>query len=149
MSEFKAITHYEIVVKEITEACLHALDVSGNLIEGSAQLLCPVDLGQLRGSITHQLDQTNLEVRIGTNVEYAPYIEFGTGEFAENGQGRKGGWFFVSIRPQLSGWLRPLGKTKDGQYLYFTYGSKPQPFLRPALINNIENIKRIFKDVTK
>ena len=36
-----------------------------------------VDTGRLRNSITHALDGTKA-VHIGTNVEYAPYIEAGT-----------------------------------------------------------------------
>lgn len=126
----------EFAEARIKQKLLDKLETVGQFVEDSANLLCAVDTGNLRGSITHKVLSEALSVRIGTNELYAPYIEFGSGEFAENGQGRKGGWFFVSDRPQLAGWLGPLGKTKDGKYLYFTYGSKPHPFLRPALENN-------------
>jgi len=125
---------------------IDALEVSAKLVEDSARLLCPVDTEYLRGSIFRRVNVQEVYAIIGTNVEYALYVEFGTGERAENGQGRKGGWFFVSDRPQLAGWLKPLGKTKDGKFLYFTYGNKPHPFLRPALYNNINNINKAFKD---
>lgn len=36
-----------------------------------------VDTGRLRNSVTHQVISED-SVAIGTNVEYAPYIEFGT-----------------------------------------------------------------------
>jgi len=40
----------------------------------------PVDTGRLRSSITLQVINTNTlpKVVVGTNVEYAPYVEFGT-----------------------------------------------------------------------
>jgi hypothetical protein len=48
--------------------------------EGSAKHRCPVDTGRLRGSITHRVEQEENAVVgvVGTNVEYAPYVEFGT-----------------------------------------------------------------------
>ena len=36
-----------------------------------------VDTGRLRGSITNQLDNDGKSVVVGTNVEYAPYVELG------------------------------------------------------------------------
>lgn len=49
-------------------------------VEGAAKQACPVDTGRLRASITHQLGQDGegLLADIGTDVEYAPYVEFGT-----------------------------------------------------------------------
>lgn len=49
-------------------------------IEGNAKRLCPVDTGRLRASITRTLerDARGLVGIIGTNVEYAPYVELGT-----------------------------------------------------------------------
>ena len=37
-----------------------------------------VDTGRLRNSVTHDVDTEEMAVYVGTNVEYAPYIEFGT-----------------------------------------------------------------------
>lgn len=37
-----------------------------------------VDTGRLRGSITHQVSQGGKSVVVGTNVEYAQYVELGT-----------------------------------------------------------------------
>jgi HK97 gp10 family phage protein len=133
MSQFQEIARYDIAVKKITEQMYDALELCGQLVEDSAKLLVPVDTGNLRGSITHKLMREENEVRIGTAVEYAPYIEFGTGEFAENGQGRKGGWFYVD----------------DKGNKHFTFGNKSQPFLRPALYNNKSNIDKIFKETFK
>jgi hypothetical protein len=48
----------------------------GFLIEGKAKELCPVDTGRLRASIQHKINAGELSVVVGTNVPYAPYVEF-------------------------------------------------------------------------
>lgn len=55
-----------------------ALEEIGLLAEGYAARKCPVDTGNLRGSIAHEVDAAGGAVYIGTNVEYAPYVELGT-----------------------------------------------------------------------
>jgi len=52
------------------------LEAIGMEAEGYAKDECPVDTGRLRNSISHQIEDN--EVYIGTNVEYAPYVEFGS-----------------------------------------------------------------------
>ena len=52
------------------------LETLGQTAEGYAKRLCPVDTGTLRRSISHGT-QDGYAV-IGTNVEYAPYVELGT-----------------------------------------------------------------------
>lgn len=66
------------VVDDIGSAIEVALEKIGLLAEGYAQKKCPVDTGNLRGSITHEVDAGDNAVYIGTNVEYAPYVELGT-----------------------------------------------------------------------
>ena len=65
-------------VQGIASAVGVALEKIGLLAEGYAQMKCPVDTGNLRGSITHEVDIGEKAVYIGTNVEYAPYVELGT-----------------------------------------------------------------------
>lgn len=52
----------------------------GQIGENTAKRLVPVDTGRLRSSISWRLGQTatGLFVEIGTNVEYAAFVEFGT-----------------------------------------------------------------------
>lgn len=57
-------------------AISRALEKIGLVAEGYAKLKCPVDTGNLRDSITHTTDGDS--AYIGTNVEYAPYVEMGT-----------------------------------------------------------------------
>ena len=74
---------YEIVndytaqrLEDIAGAKQRALEKIGLIAEGYAKRLCPVDTGKLRNSITHTSD--GKYAYIGTNVEYAKYIEYGT-----------------------------------------------------------------------
>lgn len=50
------------------------------LVERDAKLNCPVDTGNLRASIQTEMNETADEyiAEVGTNVEYAGYVEYGT-----------------------------------------------------------------------
>ena len=85
-----------------------AAEIIGAFVEGEAKLRCPVDTGNLRQSITHRviLNDSEFTVKaiIFTNVDYAPYVCFGT------------------IKMDA------------------------QPFLRPALLENKQQIIKFIKD---
>lgn len=105
----------------------YGLERAGAVIEGPAKENCAVDTGRLRGSITVEVVEespTRMSVAVGTNLDYAADVEYGTGKYAENGQGRKTPWVYKD----------PTGKTdKKGRPVWiWTEGNVPQPFLRPA-----------------
>jgi len=54
--------------KIILKACL--------MVERDAKILCPVDTGRLRSSITHEIEGTT--GKVGSNVEYAKAVEIGS-----------------------------------------------------------------------
>ena len=68
----------EAIANAIDLALVAALEEVGLVAEGYAKRACPVDTGRLRNSITHIVDEGTRHVVIGTNVEYAPYVELGT-----------------------------------------------------------------------
>ena len=68
----------EAIANAIDRALVAALEEVGLVAEGYAKRACPVDTGRLRNSITHVVDEGTRHVIIGTNVEYAPYVELGT-----------------------------------------------------------------------
>jgi len=77
MSTVKFISNKKKVLAELNKAVPIALEIIGGMAESYAKQLCPVDTGNLRNSITHaQINET--DEAIGTNVEYAPYVELGT-----------------------------------------------------------------------
>ena len=51
------------------------------LVENQAKINCPVKYGTLRNSITHEVE--GLQGVVGTNIEYAPYVELGINEYLE------------------------------------------------------------------
>lgn len=65
------------VLSAAAAAKSQALEVIGGMAESYAKGACPVDTGRLRNSITHQQFSEDTEV-IGSNVDYAPYVELGT-----------------------------------------------------------------------
>lgn len=63
------------ILSDFEKALQRGLKAVGMTAEGYAKKETPVDTGRLRNSITHAVDEES--VYIGTNVEYAPYIELG------------------------------------------------------------------------
>ena len=68
----------EEIANDIKSALLRGLETCGLVAEGYAKKLAPVDTGNLRNSITHEVDDVEPSAYIGTNVEYAPYVCLGT-----------------------------------------------------------------------
>ena len=66
------------ISEDIKAALLRAMETCGLVAEGYAKKLAPVDTGNLRNSITHDVDDGEPAAYIGTNVEYAPYVCLGT-----------------------------------------------------------------------
>ncbi|WP_339063561.1 HK97-gp10 family putative phage morphogenesis protein [Tepidibacillus marianensis] len=117
------------VKRQLANVSEEALEAALLMLEGRAKALAPVETGQLRDTLGHKLKSNNGEIvgTVGSPLMHALYVEFGTGEFAENGAGRKGGWVYEDA---------------DGQF-YFTYGQEPQPFLRPAFRRSKKEIEQI------
>lgn len=104
------------------------LETAALLVERSAKQKAPKDTGALRRSITSKVE--GLEGIVYTPLEYAPYIEYGTGLFAE-GNGRKD---------------VPWNYQDDKGNWHSTSGLKPHPFMRPSLDENREKIVDILKE---
>ena len=66
------------ISEDIKAALLRGLETCGASAERFAKKLAPYDTGNLRNSITHEVDDGEPAAYIGTNVEYAPYQELGT-----------------------------------------------------------------------
>lgn len=98
------------------------------LVERTAKQKAPKGDGGLRRSITSKVQ--DLEGVVYTPLEYAPYVEFGTGLFAEKGGRKQVPWCY---------------KDDEGNW-HTTSGMKPQPFMRPALYENRSKIIEIVKE---
>ena len=64
----------EIIARALRKQIVKALEEVGITAEGDVADVTPVDTGRLKNSITHELSGEDA-VKIGTNVEYAPYVE--------------------------------------------------------------------------
>lgn len=96
------IKNYPAVFGRVQDAFLSD---AAKVVEGDAKLRAPVRTGNLRSSITGRV--AGEQAIIGTNVEYAPYMEYGTKV------------------------------------------TKAQPYLRPALDANKNNLLKLFSQIFK
>ena len=146
MSSVEVVSHAHYVVDAVDKAAKQALTMIGGTVEGHAKEACPVDTGLLRNSITYALggqtpgttaymstkggvtgkyegaapqdDDGQVTVYIGTNVEYAPFVELG--------HSQEPGRFVPAIGKRLK---KPHVDAK--------------PFLRPAVENHEQEIGQI------
>lgn len=120
--------HSDEVYKELEAAWQRALEKCGLVAEGYAKKLCPVDTGNLRNSITHTVsDNGERAAYVGTNSEYAVYVECGTGIYYPGG--RQTPWTY---------------QDENGDW-HLTHGQRAKPFIKPAVSEHGEQYKRIIE----
>lgn len=71
-------SHADEFIDEMHAKLHNALEAIGLDAASTAAQFAPVDTGRLKNSISYQVVDSEYAVYIGTNVEYAPYQEFGT-----------------------------------------------------------------------
>ncbi len=93
----------------------------------------PKDSGILESAIQVVDESTDTEVIVkagvfaGDSVKYAVYQEYGTGLYAENGQGRQTPWLW-EVRSEK--WAAIFGIDVGDCVIW--HGNHPHPFVRPA-----------------
>jgi HK97 gp10 family phage protein len=70
-------TNVPLVSKAEKQAVKSALEKIGKMVEKDSASLSPVDTGRLKNSMTAYPPEENYVI-IGTDVEYALYVELGT-----------------------------------------------------------------------
>ena len=134
------------------------------LVHGQAKALAPDDNGLLRESIHMKVKNTGkaIEGRVYTNVEYAPYVEYGTGikgdgTYPYRVEGltleyRDSAWYIsadkISDKTAQKYHFKKV-RGKGGKEYYECYGQKAQPYMYPALKENEKTIKQILKSGVK
>lgn len=151
------------ILEEIKKRIETALVEIGSRAQTYAVALTPTDTGRLKNSITyttrHHSGKTINYLRhkssegkttyteedetvtapdentlyLGTNVYYAPYIEFGTGIYADSGTGRDTPWSWTD---------------RDGEK-HPTKGIKPKHMLKKAIEDHTDEYMRVIKDHLK
>lgn len=122
-------------------------------IENAAKDRAPSDMGRLKSSITHTWDKLAtppLEAFVGTNVEYAPYMEYGTGRMGDPAapyQHKSGHW---PPGAALEVWAHSHGFQSGYQVAAIIGkrgGLKPRRFLRDGFDAAKANIVKYVSDL--
>ena len=136
---FKITDNSDKVMNAKDMAVKKALEAIGIRAEKYAKALCPVGTvestgkkgyrgGTLRNSITHEVDED--VVTIGSNVEYAPYVELGTGPYFQT-------------PPQWEQFSSTKGSGEGTGYVH------PRPFLKPAIEDHLDEFKGLAEHIFK
>jgi len=124
------------MTSDLRDVAIEAMTLPRN----AARRHAPVRSGLLQSTITvtELAESSDKELHIGMGifaedaVNYPIYVEYGTGIYAENGQGRKTQWVYPCV-------------TEGGLSFFTTSGMHPQPFIRPAWDEEKENAKNHLK----
>lgn len=126
------------ILSNIDKCTLAFLDEAKDSLAAQASRNSRVKSGALKRSFQSDSKVVDSEqtAYIGSSLDYALWQEFGTGEYALEGNGRKGGWVYLD---------------PDTGKKVFTRGNKPNRMLYHAFQAKKEAIKRrgqaIFKGV--
>lgn len=119
--------------KDADKAVNDGLRLGAMAIQAAAKLnirsVGAYDTGQLFRSISHEEIENGYAV--GTNVEYAPYVEYGTGTLGSDkvAHSQRENWSYMGL---------------DGQW-HRAKAQPPRPYLRPAFDNHKEEVISIVK----
>lgn len=115
---------------DVEKVLLKSMQNNIKMVQAEAKLLCPVDTGELRNSIQSKAEKTVTGVKgtVFTNKEYAPYIEFGTGQVGK---------------------ATNTNTEVDVSYKEDWGGIPSQPFMYPALRNNKAKVLKAIKEDVK
>ncbi|WP_084246791.1 HK97-gp10 family putative phage morphogenesis protein [Planomicrobium okeanokoites] len=111
----RALNRYgDSVIREVKRIVVE----TAQIILSNAKMLAPVDDGNLRDSIEMEVRMDGLKAKVQVTAHYAIYVEYGTGIYAVEGDGRQTPWTYWS--PKLNRFVT-------------TRGMSPQPFWEPAI----------------
>lgn len=130
---------------EVKKVALQWLEETSGELESQAKRNTRVDSGDTKNSWTHKVDEGAMEAVAGSANINTVYEEYGTGEYAANGDGRQGYWVYVKGSSGGEGKSHG-GKTyslegakqavailrSKGLDAYYTKGKTPNPALHNA-----------------
>lgn len=121
---------------EIDDAVTAFLYEAGGELQAQIVRNSRTDTGKTEGSYQYRVinEGNSASVEVGSGLENAIWEEFGTGEYALHGDGRKGGWTYKS--------------EKDGKF-YRTKGKPPNQPMKRAFDSLREPLKRRLEQILK
>lgn len=149
---------YSVNVKSaIKEKALAFLKEIGGEIRSQASRNSRRRKSHTADSFEYKIDKENMAVHIGSDYWNAIYEEFGTGEHAINGDGRKGYWIFVKSNgaPRAPKGGKTYTKKEarrimailrsKGIEAYYTNGKKANRALFKAFTTTEQHIEQVAK----
>ena len=120
------------------------------VIQGHAREGAPVDTGRLRGSIGYQIDRRTIPTyaKVGTNVAYARYMEYGTGALSDKPE-TVAGWKFPT-GAELDTWARRHGFAQGSHVadiIRWKGGLAPRRYLRNAFEKSKSDIQKLLRNM--
>lgn len=100
MADIEYTDNSAIVKAALSEGVRAFLYEAGGELQAQTMRNSRVDTGQTKGSYQYKVQEGTGEstVHVGSNLQNAIWEEFGTGEYALHGDGRKGGWKYVDAK---------------------------------------------------
>lgn len=129
ITNIKFVDYSDKVMDGIKSSIIAALHEAAGELVSQARQNSRVDLGDLKRSWSYRVDESKLEAHIGSPLQNAIWEEFGTGEHAVAGNGRKTPWKYQDRR---------------GQW-HTTRGKRPNKTLENAYLAKRKTIKGIFE----
>ena len=135
------------VKEELNATSIGWLYGTAEEIKSQAQRNCKTDYEeggkQLKGSYAYKVDQSAGEAQVGSPMEAAYWEEWGTGEYAAHGDGRKGWWIYIPGQESMGGGMTYYDEmeammmaayiqSKYGKKAYVTNGRRPNYTLENA-----------------
>lgn len=128
---------YSMQVKAaLNNAIIAFLHEAAGEVESQVKRNTPVDTGQLKGSWDYKVDEHKGEAVIGSPLENAIWNEFGTGQYALHGDGRKTPWKYQDVKGE---WHRTTGKRPQRSFHHAFEFLKPK--LQTAMANKLKGLK--------
>ncbi|MCI6998032.1 MAG: hypothetical protein MR936_14945 [Eubacterium sp.] len=119
----------EKIKQLLHNACVTGVTEAGIEMLDQVQKNTKVVTGRTKGSWQLDTEETfdSIAAYIGSDYENSVWEEFGTGEYALHGDGRKGGWFYEDAE----------GKG------HFTHGKEPKRPLQNAFVQKKLRVLRL------
>lgn len=115
---------YSIEVENaIEDAALAFLEEAAGELEDAAARNTRVDTGQTKGAWAHEVEESAMQATVGNTLENAIWEEFGTGEYAVAGNGRKTPWRYQDAK---GNWHTTVGKKPSRAFEKARDESKPR-----------------------
>lgn len=111
------------VQNAIKDAALAFLEEAAGELESQAVRNTRVDTGQTKGAWSHEVEEGAMQAIVGNTEQNAIWEEFGTGEYAVAGNGRKTPWRYQDAR---GNWHTTKGKRPSRAFEKAQNEAKPR-----------------------